>query len=144
MFIGQLRAEMETIAGHEGFQPGCRLDQLHAVLFQRIGNRAENRAGISFFELQQQCHGAEVRAKIEKILWRNLTHHDALLHAARREGRDHFGKLADFQPDDIIDEFRQFGIGFALKRHRHEPFDAQVARLFGEKQRQRAIACDDA
>ena len=67
-----------------------------------------------------------------------------MTHAAGGEGGDHFGKLADLEPDDVVHQRGQLGVGLAVKGGGHQPFGALGAGLAGKEQRQRAIAGDDA
>ena len=66
-----------------------------------------------------------------------------MLDAAATECQNHFGKLANLEPDDFVHERRERGIGFIFKRDGDEPFDAGGARLPRELQRQRAVAGDE-
>jgi hypothetical protein len=60
------------------------------------------------------------------------------------EGGNHFGKLADLEPDNFIHERSESGIGFAIEGDRYEAFDAKSASLAGEDKRQGTITRDDA
>jgi hypothetical protein len=60
------------------------------------------------------------------------------------EGGNHFGKLADPEPDDVVHERHKRGIGFIFKRDGNEPFDSDGARLTRKLQRQRAVAGNEA
>jgi len=56
------------------------------------------------------------------------------------ERGNHFRKLADFEPDDVVHERRERRIGFIFERDGDEPFDPGGARQPGKFQRQRTIA----
>ena len=100
--------------------------------------------GVLFAQAQQQAHGAEVRAKVEKVLRGDLAGHDALLDAAAGEGGDHLRELADLEPDDFVHQRGEGRIGLAFEGDRDEAFYPLAAGFLGEEQRQRPVAGDDA
>ena len=71
--------------------------------------------GVFFFKAKQQAHGAQVWAEIEKVFGSDLADHDALRNAAAGKGFNHFCKLANFEPNDLINKTRKFGICFAFE-----------------------------
>ena len=60
----------------------------------------------AFFSLSRNsnAHRPQIGPEIVKIFRRDLADHDALLDAAVGEGGNHFGKLADLEPDDVVHE----------------------------------------
>src|SRR5690349_23521926 len=100
--------------------------------------------GIFFFDAEKERHSAQIRPKVKKIFRSNLTSHNAMCHVAISEGGYHFGELTDFQPDDVVDQCGQRGIGLVLKGDSDQALNALGSGLVGEEERKRAIACDDA
>ena len=133
----------KPLAGIKGLQPRRGLDQLDPVLFQLIGNGAEDRVRVLFLEPQQQGQRAEVGAEVVEVLRGDLARHDALADAAAGEGGDHLRELADLEPDDLVHQRGERGVGFAFERDGHEPLDPLAAGFSGEDQRQRTIAGDN-
>ena len=127
-----------------GASHGDGVNQIHAVLFQFVRNRAEDRVRVFFLEPHEDAHRAQVGPEIEQVFRRNLAEHDALLHAAAGEGGNHFAELADLEPDDVVHERRERGIGLALGGGADDALDAGGAGEPGELQRQRAVAGDEA
>jgi hypothetical protein len=120
------------------------VDEFHAVLFQFIGNRAKNRVRIFLLQPQQHAHGPKIGAEVEQVFGRDLAGHDALLHAPAGEGGNHLADLADVEPDEVVHERGERGIGFALGGDGDDAFDAGGAGQPGEFERQRAAAGNEA
>jgi hypothetical protein len=72
-----------------------------------------------------------------------LSHHDTLADSAVGKGGNHFGKLADFEPNDLIDERGQSGVSLTFESDGHQAPDAEAPGFPGEGQRQRTVAGDD-
>ena len=142
LLIGNFRAQLKSALRHERREPRRRLDEFHAVLFQFIGNRAENRVRILFLEPHEDPHRAQVGPEIKQVFRRDLAEHDDLLHAPAGERGDHLPELADLDPDDVVHERRERGV--ALGGGGDDAFDAGGAGEPGEFQRQRAVAGDEA
>ena len=96
------------------------------------------------FSRMQHAHRAQVGAEVEKVFRRDLAGHDALLHAAAGERGNHFAELADFEPDDVVHQRRERGIGLALGGGGDDALHAGGAGQPRELQRQRAAAGDEA
>ncbi len=138
------RTELETGGGHEGLEPGRGRDELDAFFLQFLGDAAEEGVGVFFLEAEEESHRAQVGAEVEKIFRRDLAGHHALGDAAFAEGGDEFVELADFEPDEIIDERGERGVGFVVEGDGDEARDAQRAGLAREEEREGAVARDDA
>ena len=85
--------------------------------------------GVFFSQFEQQAHGAQVGANLEQVLRRNLASHDALGDGVVGERGNHPGKLADFDPDNLVHQTRKFGMGLVFESDRDQPLDPQGTGL---------------
>jgi hypothetical protein len=99
--------------------------------------------GIFFLQAEQHSQGAEVRPEIEEVPGRDLADHNAVFDLAFSKSPDHFGKLAYFEPDSLVDDLGQAGVGFTLEGDGDEAADTQLASLAGENERQGTVAGDE-
>ena len=95
------------------------------------------------FSFRSMPRRAEVGPQIEQIPGRDLAEHHAPAHAPLREGGDHFGKLADPEPDDFVHQRSQLRVRLAVKGHGDQASDPLGPGLPGKEQRQRSAAGDD-
>src|SRR6266404_2929466 len=72
LFSGQLGAETEAGSRHKRLKPGSGLNEFDAILFQFIGNRAEDSVRIFFFQTHQHSHGPKIGTDVIEILGRDL------------------------------------------------------------------------
>ena len=144
LFRGRLGTELKAGGGHKGLEPRGGVDEFDAVLFEFVGDAAENGVGVLFLEAEEECHGAEVGTEVEEIFGGDLSDHDALGDAAFAEGFDEFVELPDFEPDEVIDECGELGVGLVVEADGDEAGDAERAGLAREEERQGAVAGDDA
>ena len=141
---GRLWPKQEPVARHERLEPRRGFDEFHPVFLQFLRNGAKNGVGIFLLESEQKAHRAQVGSNFVKISGRNLASHDALFDAAFGEHSNHFRKLADLEPNDLVHERCEGRFRFALERHGDEPLDSQFAGLTREFNWQPAIAGDEA
>jgi hypothetical protein len=125
-------------------QPGSSINEFHAIFLQFVCNRAENSVSVLFLEPEQQPHCAQIRADIKKVPGGDLSKHDALTDPMVRQRCDHLGKLADLDPDDLIDQLGELRIGLVLERHGDKALDPEAAGLAGKQERQRPATGDEA
>jgi hypothetical protein len=144
LFGRELRPERKACLRHERREPGRSVDEFHAVFLQFIGHGAEQSVRVFFLHPHEHTHCAEIGTQVEKIFRRELAGHDALLDAAAGEGGNHLADLADIEPDDLIHQRGECGVGLALGGDGDDALDAGGAGQPREIERQRAAAGDEA
>ena len=96
--------------------------------------------GVLFLQAHEHAEGTEVGAKVKEVFRGHLPGHDTLGDAAFGKGADHFAELADLEPDDVIHQRDQRGIGFAFHGGADNAAHAGGSGEPGEFERQRAAA----
>jgi len=135
---------MKPGLGHEWREPRRRFHQFHAVLFEFVGDGAEDRVGVLFLEAEQDSHGAQIRPQVEQVFRGHLAGHDALFHAPVGEGGNHLGKLSNLEPGDVVHQSGQSWVGLALHGGGDDALDAGGAGQPCEIEWQRAAAGNQA
>ena len=117
LFGGEFWAQVETFGGHVRAEPGGGLDEFDPFAAEFLGDRPKDGMGVLGLEFQKEGQSAEVGSDVEEIARSDLARHDTFADFLLLERLNHFSELAHLDPGDVIDEFSQGRVSFAIEGH---------------------------